>query len=108
MTRRVGDDAPLSCLVVEVCHCRGKLFFGDSCRMAHTQAVVVNGLERVLEELGYASRIGDSDAHEGIDAQFGGEAPLLGGPNLLSSLSKVLKRSIKSGYARRKALSNCL
>ena len=66
MTRRVGDDAPLLCLVVEVSHSRGKLFFGDSCRMAHTQAVVVNGLERVLEELGDASGIGDSDAHEDV------------------------------------------
>ena len=38
--------------------------------MAHTQAVVVNGLERVLEELGDTSGIGDSDAHESVDAQM--------------------------------------
>ena len=76
--------------------------------MAHTQAVVVNGLERVLEELGYASRIGDSDAHEGIDAQFGGEPSFLGGPNLLFFLEQGIETLDKIGVCKEESIVELL
>ena len=39
--------------------------------MAHTQTIIVNGLGRIMQKLGYADAVGYTHADEGIDAEFG-------------------------------------
>ena len=39
--------------------------------MAHTQTIIVNGLGRIMQKLGYADAVGYAHADEGIDAEFG-------------------------------------
>ena len=39
--------------------------------MAHAQTIVVYGLLRIMQKLGYADAVGYAHAHEGIDAELG-------------------------------------
>lgn len=39
--------------------------------MAHAQTIVVYGLGRIMQKLGYADAVGDAHADEGIDAELG-------------------------------------
>lgn len=48
-----------------------KVLLGYAGAMANAQTVVVDGLRRVVKKLGYAHAVGNSEAHEGINAQLG-------------------------------------
>lgn len=52
-------------------HNIGKVFFGYDCIMAHTQTIVVYGLWRVMQKLGYADAIGYTHTNKGIYSKLG-------------------------------------
>lgn len=71
-------------LAVHRCDGGSEVLFGYASAVADAQAVVVDGLRRVVQELGYAHAVGDAEAYEGVDAQLrrqfaggGKEAPAL-------------------------------
>ena len=83
-----------------------KVLLGYAGAMANAQTVVVDGLRRVVKKLGYAHAVGNSEAHEGINAQLG-RKPRRGGKKraLSSGRSKASRRSTKSGWTERNHLS---
>ena len=49
----------------------GKVFFVDYGFVAYLEPVVVNGLSRTVQEIGYLYAVGDAKAYKGVDAQLG-------------------------------------
>ena len=74
------------------------------CLVAHLGAVVVDGLDRIAQEVGYLLAVGKAQADECEDSQFGAEATRIAFGQLLFGSKKRIKICFERGEEAQEGL----